>query len=525
MVAQWQDSFRRHRGAFGLAALSGALYALGFCGYEQFYLAWICFVPVLWVLDNEHLTSWEALALGWTCGMLAHLSVYTWLINMLRDFGYLPLPLALLGYVLLCAAQSSLFAFWGWAVHGLVNRRGAPLIWTAPIMMVIAEWLYPALFPSYLANSQYRQIWLIQSLDLAGPLGLTFLLTLGSSVTYATAAALWRHRGGLPIASALVLATLVVADLLYGYGAAADLEDTMAHADNQLTLGLVQTNMGMFDRSANPEEGLRRHRAQSMELERQGAQLIVWPESGYYYAIRDGTQNVKREVLGPITTPIVFGGMRLDPTGLERKIYNTAFLSDAGGNLLGHYDKIFLLAFGEFLPLGEFFPFLYKLSPETSRFHRGESVAPLTINGIRFGMLMCYEDILPGFVRRIMRQSPDVLLNLTNDVWFGRSNEPLIHLALATFRAVEQRRYLVRATNTGISAFIDPIGRIISTTPVYARASLLGTVEPMYRTTFYATWGDWVGWLCLLPPLYWWRAPLLRGLGRLRRRPDLKLGT
>ncbi|HET6344527.1 MAG TPA: hypothetical protein VFH51_06320, partial [Myxococcota bacterium] len=271
MWARISENLYRRRNALGLAACTGVLYFTSFCGYDQHYLAWPCFAPVLWALDDESLTLGEASLIGWAAGLVAHLGVYTWIIGMLRDFGYLPLPLAVLGYVLLCLGQSSLFAVWGLGTHWLASRRGLPLVWAAPVVLVVTEWLYPALFPSYFANSQYRQIPLLQACDLWGTLGLTFLLGLSGAVLYALLAWGVRRRGRFPAAAFTVGVVLLGGTLLYGYGAVADMDDTVAHSEPRVTVGLVQTNMGIYEKSDNPEEGLRRHRAQSQEVQAQGA--------------------------------------------------------------------------------------------------------------------------------------------------------------------------------------------------------------------------------------------------------------
>jgi len=526
MLRKWWQTLRSRRWALALAVLAAVFYFVGYCGFDQFYLAWICLVPVLWALDDESLTFKEALLVAWVFGLATHMGGYTWIIGMLVKFAYLPLPLALLGYTLLCFAQGSLLAAWGVAVNRLVMRLGVPILWAAPVVMVLAEWLFPALFPSFLSNSQYEQIWFIQTLDLWGPLGLTFILCLASSVLYCTLAARFSGRGSFPTVGWAVLLVLVGGSVVYGFGAVATSDDAVAHAERKLKVGIVQTNMGIYAKTANPREGLRRHREQSLEVERQGAELIVWPESGFYYPIRTGVKNLKRRVLGPVSTPLIFGGMRVATENGERQLYNTAFLTDGDGNLLGTYDKIFLLAFGEYLPLGDLFPFLYDLSPHSSHFYRGTHTRPLVHDGIKYGLLVCYEDILTGFVRKVMEHEPDILVNVTNDSWFGDTREPAIHLAMAAYRAVEYRRFLIRSTNTGISAIVDPTGRILDQTPVFARANLVGEVAMLSGTTIYATLGPWVGVLCGLGFLWWIRLPLYRfGSGLTRRgRRDTKKG-
>jgi apolipoprotein N-acyltransferase len=519
MWSRLMDSLYYTRLGVVLAALSGVLYFVGFCGFDQFYLSWICLVPVMRALDDDSLGPWETLLIAWVFGLVTHLGGYTWITGMLRDFGHLPLVLALAGYFLLCLGQGSLLAAWGWTFNRLVTRLHLPVIWVAPVMMVIAEYLWPALFPSFLSNSQYRQILFIQTLDIWGPLGLTFILTLASAVIYQTLSWRFRKRGSLPRLGWAVLIVLVLADLGYGLGTVAATDDNLALAERRVRIGIVQSNMGIYQKMGEPQEGLRRHQEQSLEVEAQGADLVVWPESGYAYGVPSSLTNLKQRVMGPLATPLLFGGIRRD----GKDIYNTAFLVDGSGDIQGTYDKTYLLAFGEYIPLGETFPSIYEMSlfKHTSHFIRGNHTRPLVLDGVRYGILVCYEDILPGFVREVMKSDPHILVNMTNDAWFGDSREPLIHLALATFRAVEQRRFLVRSTNTGISAIVDPAGRILEQTPVFARANLVRSVAVLEGRTLYARFGDWVAWLSLLTVLFWLRKVLWSAARRVAgKRPS-----
>lgn len=503
------ETWREHRVGILLSVASAVLYFVGFCGFDQFYLAWFCLVPLLWAIDDERLSGLGAFSYGWLFGAVTVFGGYTWLIGMLRDFGGLSLPLALLALVLFSLAHGLLWAIWIWIVHYLSVVRKIRIVWTAPMALVVCEWLFPSLFPTYLANSQYRVLTFIQSVDIFGPTGVSFVLAMVSAVLYRTLATRRGVPRPFPTAGVIVCAVLVAANFLYGWLALANIDDTVAVAPKKVRIGMVQTNMGILEKHQNPDEGLRRHRAQSLEVEQLGADLIVWPESGFNRGVPSGMTNVARAVLGPISTPLLFGGIRVDRSeNGERRIYNTAFLTDSVGNILGTYDKTFLLAFGEYMPFGETFPILYELSPNTSRFQRGTHQRPLTLDGVKYGLLICYEDVLTDFVRSAMKHEPDILVNLTNDAWFGKSREPHIHLALAVFRAVEQRRFLVRSTNTGVSAIIGPGGRIIDPTPVFARANVVGDVAVLKGTTFYQRYGHWFPVLCLLTLTFWGREGL-----------------
>jgi apolipoprotein N-acyltransferase len=162
-----------------------------------------------------------------------------------------------------------------------------------------------------------------------------------------------------------------------------------------------------------------------------------------------------------------------------------------------------LVPFGEYIPFGEIFPSLYSLVPTSGRFQPGKNLEPLPLGKHLLSVNICYEDIFPGQVRSLMRSEherriPDVLINLTNDSWYGKSTEPMEHLALASFRSIEHRRALVRSTNTGISAFVDPVGRIVTRSGIWTRETLVDRVPMMQGRTVYALFGDWIGWICAL---------------------------
>ncbi|MBP7766756.1 MAG: apolipoprotein N-acyltransferase, partial [Syntrophaceae bacterium] len=171
--------------------------------------------------------------------------------------------------------------------------------------------------------------------------------------------------------------------------------------------------------------------------------------------------------------------------------------------ILGTYDKMVLVPLGEYIPFGDTFPVLYSWSPYTGRLWAGENVEPLLFKSHAISVNICYEDIFPGQVRLLMkggkeRRIPDVMFNLTDDSWYGNTVEPMEHLALASFRSIEHRRALVRSTTTGISAIVDPAGRLNLRTGQWTREILVGAVPLMKGRTVYALAGDWLGWLCLV---------------------------
>lgn len=499
-------SVRAEKAGVAAALSSGILYFLGFCGFGIHQFVWLALVP--WMVWHQwRKPSWRlALGTSWLMGFTAHLGGYYWITYMLENFGHLPVPVAYFLYALLCVAQSSLFGVWGY-LSNWFTTRGLPLWLAAAVLLPVLEWLYPALFPSYLANGLYKQLTLIQSASIWGVLGLTFIVTLVNgalataiySVAKRTFAEQWQ-TWAVPVAVALVG---FIGNYTLGVYLLNDAEADIQAASAQQTgiqIGSVQSNMGIFEKRQQPTEGHKRHLALSRVLEKQGADLIVWPESGYFFPLRRGRKNLQARVSQDLSTPLLFGGVSFDrdKDGSNNQIWNTAYLIDRDGKVLGTYDKTYLLAFGEYIPFGDWFPFLYKISPNTGRFTRGTHTDPLILNNVRYGVLICYEDILPNFVLDVMEQTPDVLINITNDAWFGDTHEPIIHLALATFRSVEHRRYLVRSTNTGISAMISPTGEIFKMSGTFTQETLLGTVYPLSGATIYSRFGNWIGWINLM---------------------------
>jgi apolipoprotein N-acyltransferase len=257
--------------------------------------------------------------------------------------------------------------------------------------------------------------------------------------------------------------------------------------------------MGIFEKRTEAVEGHRRHLEQSHQLEDvEDLDLIVWPESAYIGGLPRELPVRADRVRRDLKTPILFGGISSEYVEGERKIYNTVFLIDEEGLIQSTYDKTYLLMFGEYLPFGDVIPILYELSPNSGRFTPGSHVRPLTLGPWRISTPVCYEDVLAGFTRKMVREAdPHVLINLTNDAWFGDTQEPWIHHVLSQFRAIEHRRYMVRATNSGISAVIDPLGRIVAQTGVLTRENLRYDVKMLEGKTLYGRLGDWPGWLGL----------------------------
>lgn len=471
-----------------LAALSGALYFVSFPGFDVWPLCFVCLVPLHLALARCA-TGKRAFRLGLLMGFVTNWGGYYWIVGMLETFSGFPLPLCILFASILCLYQAGLFAAYA-VLFRAGTRAGLSALVVAPAALVLVEFAYPLLFPSYTANCLTPAVVLLQGADLLGPLGLGAVVALVNASL--SEAERLRPDGARRVLRALAPAAIAFAALaVYGL-ARIPAVDAASRAAPRLRVGIAQSNMGVYQKHEDPEEGLRRHQRLSKRLLEEGPlDLLVWPESAYVYALPENVRSVRRRVLGGLPGPLLFGGIQRR----GGKLYNTVLLTDEAGRVVDTYDKVYLLAFGEYLPFADVFPVLHDWSPRSGRFTPGTDLEPLRFGRWRIAALVCYEDILPRFVRDLVRAGdPHLLVNQTNDAWFGRTHEPAIHLALSVLRSVEHRRWLVRATNTGISAIVDPVGRVAVEGPLFGQAALRGEVHLMRPWTLYRTAGDVLGW-------------------------------
>ncbi len=483
--------------AYGLSILGGVLYFLGWAGFGFWPLSLLCLVPLWGALELGLGRTWRhSLAVGWLYGIVTCAGGYHWLVEFLEVFsGY--------GYAasaLIWLAFSAYLGF-NFAVYGLVYRALRRRGWQTSIVaiptLLLIEWLYPSLFPTYLSNSLHLQTTFVQIADLGGPMLITCVMALVNLSVYETWRWRRRHCNAPKLVWGLTVAA-VICTAIYGTLRIGQVE-AETEAAPVLRMGIVQVNMGIFEKRTEAIEGRRRHLEQSRQLEAEGElDLLVWPESAYVDGLpREVASNVSR-VRQDLKTPILFGGVSTELVDGKRKLYNTVFLIDDEGMVRSTYDKTYLLMFGEYLPFGDVFPILYTLSPNSGHFTAGSHVRPMTLGEWRISTPVCYEDVLARFTRKMVREAkPHVLINLTNDAWFGDSQEPRIHLLLSKYRAIEHRRYMVRATNSGISAVVDPLGRVVAQTGLLTRENLRYDVHMLEGETIYTRFGDWPGWLGL----------------------------
>jgi apolipoprotein N-acyltransferase len=491
-----------------LCVASGILYFLTFLNFDLFPLIWVAYVPVLLAVRGT--TPKRALLLGTLFGAVTNLGGYYWVVHTIQTFGSLPFLVAAAGYVVLCIYQGFLLALALVCVR-YGERIGIAPVWSFPVALAALEVVYPLLFPTYIGNSQLEFHAITQIVEITGMAGLTLLIGFVNGAIYEVLTARSEARR-LAIPRVCVPAALFALCVTYGLIRLPQI-DARSAAAPKLTVGLVQTNIGAQAKASDPEEFVERHRAMSRALvaRRPDVELIVWPESAYNQLLRREQRSVADQVTADLGRPLLFGALTIGyQEDGSRQIFNSLLLASERGEVRGVYDKIELLVFGETYPFSATLPFLDRVFG-TNWFARGTSLRHLSLNGFSLLPTICYEDLSASLVRRMWRTAgpASALVNGTNDSWYGDTHQPMEHLAVAAFRSNETRRALIRSTNTGISAIVDPAGRIAHRTAQWEPDVLVADV-PMIddgSSTIYMKIGNVTGWTCVvLTLLGLWRA-------------------
>ncbi|MDP2317357.1 MAG: apolipoprotein N-acyltransferase [Pseudomonadota bacterium] len=486
--------------------VTAACLVLGVPDTGWWWLGFVGWVPWLWAIDGQ--APRRALAYGQVAGTAVMFGTAIWMTYLLQRFAGLPAVPSYLVHLLFALLQGLQWAAVSGGLAWLQRRTGRDVLLLAPLVWVAGEALAPHLFPTYSALLWcWHPEWL-QVAELGGVTMVGAVQVAINAALYVVVRDAWPgvaggrlHRVGLA-----TLVVLLVGTPLYG-AARMSAVDAMAAAAPHVRFGIVQGNHGIreWSRKATRPAVLFRLQAQSAVLEAQGAEILVWGENAYPHRKvlpRSGGSDFSaldpQRIRQGFTAPLVFGTLTADEA-VSPYAWNTAMVLAPDGTLGDHYDKNYPLLFGESAPLVD--PAWYLANVKgASHINAGVDVDALRVGAWRLGPLICYEDILPRFARRVANQDVHVLVNLTSDTWFGRSTEQGQHLGLAVLRSIETRRAMVRAVNAGPSAVIDPAGRVVARTavtdpdakdapPPVADGLVVDVpmIDPAYRTPFART--------------------------------------
>ena len=477
--------------------LAAALLAAPFLEPWFFPLAWFAFVPLFWAIDRAKSLR-HAVLHGWLMGLVAHLIGFHWLTYTISVFGGLPFAVSCIVFVLYAALQGIQMALFALLVRSI---GFGPLLIFPALFWVPLEFLFPLLFPWYIANSQVAFLWMNQTADLVGPYGTGFIVMWFSAALYrALFTSAEPRKKILPLAYASLA---IVVAVVYGFQRLQSVGDEIAGA-RKLSVGVVQGNVDI-DMKWNPvlaQKNLDQHRQLTNDLP--AVPLVVWPESAIEAIIQERVQALPLDVMPAFKSDrayFIFGAksFRGTPGRTDGKAFNTAFFTDSKGRILARYHKQVLLAFGEYLPFAKLLSWIPAL-PMADGFTPGPGPVVFHLpRAVRVAPLICYEDLLPDVVRKFVSETrANILINLTNDAWYGKSVGPWQHLRLAQSRAIETRRSLLRVTNTGVTSLVNAKGEVVKLLPMFTPAVMQTEVDVLNETTYYVRFGDWFAWAMTL---------------------------
>jgi apolipoprotein N-acyltransferase len=475
-----------------VAVLAGFAMHLAFPWPGWDLLGWVALAPVL-ALGITAGTPRRALLEGWVAGLAFFLPLLRWLTHTMTTFSAMTTPVAVL---VLLALAGYLALFWGgvaWGLAWLGGRLGPRALWLAPALWVTAELLrshFLSGFPwGLLGYVPSRRLLVIQIAAWTGVYGVSaFLVLLNTALAWVALERRWRAAAG----AGLLSAAAVGGALLVGRAHLAP------EAAPTLPIAVVQGNIPQAVKwDARFKAETLRIYGELTRAAAPGSRLIVWPEAAVpaYVRFEPSAMRWLTDLANGVGVPLLVGVPDAETDGRTVRYLNSAFLVDAAG-VRARYDKMHLVPFGEYVPLKRLLFFVEAIAAEIGDFTPGRQVTILPLEGTPFGTVICYEVIFPDLFRRFVAEGASFMTNITNDAWFGDSGGPLQHLAMVPLRAVEKRIAIVRAANTGVSAFVLPSGAIETTLPLGARGTLRGEVPLRRGHTFYARFGDVFAYAC-----------------------------
>jgi apolipoprotein N-acyltransferase len=453
---------------------------------------------------------------GFLCGMIFFALVFDWVFEV---SGY-----TFLHHLLLFVYTGLYFGVFGLLFSLLCKRSGLTIaLFAAPFIWVFLEYIrsnmgFMALPYAWLGYTQHAHPLVIQIASVAGAYGVSFLLAMvNSAVAAFVLSLLYRskaihpppnppisNRGLVSIAGAAAFLTILT--ICYGI-----IVISKPTTGMKLRVSVIQGNIEQakkWDRSYR-NYIIERYEELSRQVSKDQPSLIIWPEAATPGFVLNDAALIKRitGLVQEMNTYFLIGSSeypKFQKGPLKFDQYgNTALFFSPDGKVLGQYLKIRLLPFGEYLPYRETIPWSWIDVPNVTPTMPGKEFTVFQCPTFRFSAPICWETIFPDLPREFVKRGAQFLVNITNEAWFGRSVGPQHYLISSVFRAVENRVYVVRCANTGISCFIDPYGRIVgrvkdeNNQDLFVRGVLTETVIPMESRTVYTRYGDWLVWISL----------------------------
>ena len=483
----------------GLLMSTALLTWLALPGNFSFWpLLGFCLVPLLILVGGAPSVA-KALVYGFVCGIFYYLFQLYWIVPVLQTYGGLGWYFAVPALLLLVCYMSGYLALFAAGFH-LIDRRGPGLLMPlgAASLWVGLDWVRSWMISGFpwmdIGYGLWAQPLLLQVADLFGHHAHSFFIVLLNATIFSLFSN--GYKKSQRVAAVAVLLCICGLSGWYSMDRWRELEKRIDNAPVAL-VGVVQGNVEQT-RKWSPEERLRTVndyvRLSTTLTTGQDPSLIVWPETALpFYPRADELLEPVSQFVDFSDTPLLTGApwFEVEQTRTSRLIryYNGALLMTPGEGFGFSYFKSHLVPYGEYVPLKKYMPFLAPLVEAAGDFTPGVIDEPLEAGPVRAGALICFESIFPELGRAWVEAGANLLVNLTNDAWYGKSSAPYQSWAMTVYRSVETRRSLVRSANTGISGFIDPLGRVHSESPLFVEWAQALDVPLLEEETFFVRTG------------------------------------
>ena len=482
-----------------LSLLSGILLILSFPDFDLEFLAWFALVPLFYSIKGKGL--YHSFKLGFLTGTISFLGILYWIIVAVHTYGNIPLILSGFILLLLVVYLSLYVGAFTYLTRLIQKHSGLETILFAPLLWVALEYLRSFLLTGFpwanLGYSQYLNLPFIQMADITGPYGPSFVILLVNATLFWVLHQ-WSKRT-FPFKEVIITVIILLGSLIYGYLKMGAVGRQMIQ-NPPLKIGLVQGNIDQsvkWDESFQ-KETLKIYEKLSFKTAEEKPDLIIWPETAtpFFFQNAKEYQPFVLDIPKKTNAFLLFGTPSYKPRKGKVDHYNSAYLVSPSGELIGKYDKIHLVPFGEYIPMQDLLFFIGSLGEGIGDFKSGKEIYNFSLPQGKFGVLICFEIIFPDLCRRFVKGGANFLVTITNDAWFGRTSAPYQHFSVATFRAVENRVFIARAANTGITGLIDPKGKIVNRGGIFTEEAINGTIRLSKDKTFYTLYGDVFAWGC-----------------------------
>jgi apolipoprotein N-acyltransferase len=492
--------------------LSGLLLTAAFPKIGFSIAGWFALVPLLMAVKD--LSFGQAFRVGFAAGLAHFLTLLYWLLYTMQTYGGLPFYIALPVLFLLSAYMAVYIGFFAALMAKWTQNLSWGFLAAVPVFWVSLEYLRGFLFTgfpwSFLGYTQYSQLHIIQISDIFGVYGVSFLMALSSASFFWILEITFDQKKSdnrlvsFGAAYPLIVFIIILAGAwTYGKWQVSSFDNNLS----KISFRRITVVQGNIDQAikwdpASQIESTEKYIHLSLSAGKYHPDLVVWPETAtpFYFLYDASLSKMVIDAVAGMGNDFLIGSpsYTFDKNKEEIHYFNSAYLIDGDPRVIGKYDKVHLVPFGEYVPFKKWLPFLGKMVDHVGDFKPGKKGETLSWKNEKLGVQICFEIIFPGLSRAMVQNGAGILINITNDAWFGKTSAPYQHFSMAVFRAVENRRSLVRAANTGISGFVDPVGRVLDRSPLFEDAVLTGNIPIYHKTSFYTHYGDLLAIACIL---------------------------